>query len=128
MAARSGYGTVDLNEIDYASELDAPLAEFDSEETDPLELVQSWRRTTCEQALIYRDRSKSLIDRHRGSFIFLQDGDVVWSGTDPSNLGSRRALSGKKRHQGMWLKLVDPEEAEGERFEVYDACLREWAA
>jgi len=28
----------------------------------------------------------------------------------------------------MWLKLVDPDEAEGERFEAYEACLNTTAA
>jgi len=33
-------------------------------------------------------------------------------------------LSGNKKDQGMWLKLVDPEEVEGERFETYEECLQ----
>ena len=123
IAAKHGFGTVDLDEIDFESEVTGPLAEFDSVATDPDTTVESWRRTTCEQALIYRDRSKDFIDSHRGEYIFLQDGDVVWSGTDPANLGSRRKLSGAKKDQGMWLKLVDPEETEGERFAAYDECL-----
>ncbi len=123
IAANRGFGTVDLNEIDFESEVQRPLAEFDSEKTDSGTIVESWRRTTCEQALFYRDRQKDLIDRYRDEFIFLQDGDVVWHGEDPANLGSRRRLSGSKKDQGMWLKLVDPEETEGERFEAYDECL-----
>ena len=62
------------------------------------------------------------MDRFRGRFIFLQDGEVVWNGENPANLGSRRKLSGQKKDQGMWLKLVDPEEVEGEQFGVYDEC------
>lgn len=123
IAARRGFGTVDLNQIDFKSEVTAPLAEFDAEATDPDTLVESWRRTTCEQALFYQDRKGKLIDKYRGDFIFLQDGDVVWHGADPANLGSRRELSGRKKDQGMWLKLVDPEETEGERFAAYDECL-----
>ena len=123
IAARRGFGTVNLNEIDFKSEVTAPLSEFDAEATDPDTLVESWRRTTCEQALYYQDRKGKLIDQYRGNFIFLQDGDVVWHGADPANLGSRRELSGKKKDQGMWLKLVDPEETEGERFAAYDECL-----
>ena len=64
-----------------------------------------------------------ILDSRTYEFIFLQDGDVVWHGENPANLGSRRKLSGSKKDQGMWLKLVDPEEAEGERFETYDECL-----
>jgi uncharacterized protein (DUF362 family) len=123
IAAKHGFGTVDLNEIDFESEVAGPLAEFDSVVTDSEATVESWRRTTCEQALVYRDRASSLIDKHRDEYIFLQDGDVVWAGKDPSNLGSRRKLSGDKKDQAMWLKLVDPEEIEGERFESYEECL-----
>ena len=90
--------------------------------------MESWRRTTCEQALIYRERSSELIDRHGGDFIFLQDGEVAWTGKDPVNLSSRRELSGSKKDQGMWLKLVDPEEREGERFATYEECLEALAA
>ena len=123
IAARHGFGTVDLDEIDFESEVSGPLAEFDAEATDSESTVESWRRTTCEQALVYQDRSSELIDRHRGDYIYLQDGEVVWSGTDPSNLASRRKLSGDKKEQALWLKLVDPEEVEGERFSAYGECL-----
>ena len=37
--------------------------------------------------------------------------------------GSRRTLSGDKPEQAMWLKYVDPQEEEGERFEVYEHGL-----
>jgi hypothetical protein len=114
---------VNLDEIDFETEVTSPLAEFDSEATDSVSMVESWRRTTCEQALIYQDQKSGLVDKYRGKFIFLQDGDVVWHGEDPANLRSRRELSGKKKDQGMWLKLVDPEETEGERFEAYEECL-----
>ena len=124
IAANRGFGTVDLDEIDFESEVQGPLAEFDSEKTDSEAIVESWRKTTCEQALYYQDRQKDMIDKYRSEFIFLQDGDVVWHGEDPANLGSRRKLSGNKKDQGMWLKLVDPEEREGERFEAYDECLQ----
>ena len=128
IAANRGYGSVNLDEIDFESEVNGPLAEFDSEQTDSRRMVESWRRTTCEQALIYRDRSSELIDRHRNNFIFLQEGEVVWSGQDPANLGSRRKLAGIKKDQGMWLKLVDPEEREGERFSAYDECISSFPA
>ena len=123
IAAQNGFGTVDLNEIDFQSEVQAPLAEFDSVETDSTETVASWRRTTCEQGLFYQDHRKKLVDTFRNEFIFLQDGEVVWHGADPANLGSRRGLSGNKKDRALWLKLVDPEESEGERFNVYDECL-----
>ena len=124
IAARRGFGTVDLNEIDFVSEVEAPLAEFDSVSTDSDATVANWRRTTCEQGLIYQDEQRKLIDRYRGEFIYMQDGQVVWNGVDPSNLGSRRKLSGDRKDSALWLKYVDPEEGEGERFERYNECLR----
>ena len=124
IAAKHGFGTVDLNEIDFVSEVEAPLAEFDSVSTDPDATVANWRRTTCEQGLIYQDEQRQLIDRYRGEFIYMQDGQVVWNGADPSNLGSRRKLSGDKKDSALWLKYVDPAEGEGERFERYGECLR----
>ena len=124
IAAQHGFGTVDLNEIDFVSEVEAPLAEFDSVSTDPDATVANWRRTTCEQGLIYQDEQRELIDRYRGEFIYMQDGQVVWNGADPSNLGSRRQLSGDKKDSALWLKYVDPAEGEGERFERYNECLR----
>ncbi len=124
IAAKHGFGTVDLNEIDFASEVEAPLAEFDSVSTDPAATVANWRRTTCEQGLIYQDEQRKLIDRYRGEFIYMQDGQVVWNGDDPSNLGSRRKLSGDRKDSALWLKYVDPAEGEGERFERYSECLR----
>ena len=124
IAAEHGFGTVDLNEIDFVSEVEAPLAEFDSVSTDSDATVANWRRTTCEQGLIYQDEQRKLIDRYRGEFIYMQDGQVVWNGIDPSNLGSRRKLSGDKKDSALWLKYVDPAEGEGERFERYSECLR----
>ncbi|MDE2808153.1 MAG: DUF362 domain-containing protein [Gemmatimonadota bacterium] len=124
IAAEHGFGTIDLNEVDFASEVEAPLAEFDSVSTDSDATVANWRRTTCEQGLIYQDQQRELIDCYRGEFIYLQDGQVVWNGVDPSNLGSRRKLSGDRKDSALWLKYVDPEEGEGERFERYDECLR----
>ena len=124
IAAKHGFGTVDLNEIDFVSEVKAPLAEFDSVSTDSDATVANWRRTTCEQGLIYQDEQRKLIDRYRGEFIYMQDGQVVWNGIDPSNLGSRRKLSGDKKDSALWLKYVDPAEGEGERFERYNECLR----
>ncbi len=124
IAAERGFGTVDLNEIDFVSEVEAPLAEFDSVSTDSDATVANWRRTTCEQGLIYQDQQRKLIDRYRGEFIYMQDGQVVWNGLDPSNLGSRRKLSGDKKDSALWLKYVDPAEEEGEHFECYSECLR----
>jgi hypothetical protein len=124
IAAQAGFGTVDLDQIDFQSEVQGPLAEFDSEETDSPATVASWRRTTCEQGLIYREEQKKIIDKHRGQFIYMQDGSVVWNGPDPTNLGSRRLLSGDRKDSALWLKYVDPEEREGEHYEAYEECLK----
>jgi uncharacterized protein (DUF362 family) len=123
VAAQRGYGSVDLRRIDFASEVEPPLADFDSEQTDPSELIDSWRRTTCEQALLYREQKERFIESFRNEFIYLQRGRVVWHGPDPTGLASRRVLSGRDKGQGMWLKLVDPDETEQENFSVYEGTL-----
>lgn len=124
IAASRGFGTVDLDEIDFVSEVEPLVGAFDADEMDPPETVTSWRLTACEQGLFYRDNRSELIDRHGGEYIYLQDGEVVWNGPDPTNLGSRRRLSGDRKDRALWLKLVDPDEGEGERFGAYEECLR----
>ena len=124
IAADRGFGTVDLEEIDFESEVEPTVGAFDADEMDSPETVTSWRLTACEQGLFYQDNQKKLIDQYRGEYIYLQDGEVVWNGPDPNKLGSRRQLSGDRKDRALWLKLVDPEEKEGERYEVYEECLR----
>ncbi len=124
IAAKRGFGSLDLNEIDFESEVEGPLAEFDSVSTDSDETVANWRRTTCEQGLIYQEDQSKFIDRYRGQFIYMQEGKVVWNGEDPTHLGSRRQLSGKRKDSALWLKYVDPDEGEGEHFERYEECLQ----
>ena len=123
VAAEAGFGTVDLNEIDFESEVTGPLNEFFSYITDSQELVLSWRRTTCEQALYYRDNRQKLLDEYAGEYILLQEGEVRWHDKVSDLNESRRVLAGDKPEQAMWLKYVDPEEAEGEHFEVYENAL-----
>jgi len=122
-AAEGGFGTVKLEEIDFQSEVQAPVAEFDSAETDPGEMVAAWRRTTCEQALYYRDNWKKLVGQYAGEYILLQDGEVKWHNKSSELSWSRRQLAGVRRDSALWLKLVDPEEAEGEHYEVYERTL-----
>ena len=48
---------------------------------------------------------------------------------DNTRLGPRIATIGRvkkkyTRDSALWLKYVDPEEGEGERFKRYDECLR----
>ena len=123
VAAQRGFGTVDLEQIDFESEVTAPLNEFDSEEMDTPAIMASVRQTACEQGLFYRDRQREMIDRFRNQYIYLQEGEVVWHGSDPAIIKSHREFSGDKPGQALWLKLVDPEEREGEKFEVYEECL-----
>ena len=127
VAAEHGFGTVDLDQIDFETDVEPPVASFDSVEVDSPETVKSWRRTTCEQALYYREHQERLTESYSGEFLFLQDDQVVWHGPDPANLGSRRKLSGARKDSALWMKWVDPEEAEGEHFEVYERILGDLA-
>ena len=129
MAAENGFGTVDLDEIDFVSEVEPPLADFDSKEYDPPQIMADVRRTACEQGLFYRDRLADMVDRYGGDFIYLQDGEVVWSGPDPTHLRSHREF-GNERKPGsaFWLKKVDPDEIEGEQYGVYEDCLQRLSA
>jgi uncharacterized protein (DUF362 family) len=120
VAAESGFGTVDLSQIDFQSEVQPPLGEFFAKEIDARQMVVSWQRSTAEQALFYRDHQQEIIQQYAGQYILLQMGEVRWA--DPSGRisVSRRELAGAHPEQGMWLKYVDPLEAEGEHFEVYE--------
>jgi len=125
VAAEHGFGTVNLDEIDLDTEMQPPVAEFDSDDTDSAETIYSWRKSACEQALHYRDNQEKLISEHAGHYIFLQDREVAWKGLDLSSLPSRRELSGKQKDSALWLKFVDPEESEGEHFEIYEPLLEQ---
>jgi hypothetical protein len=123
VAAEGGLGTVNLDEIDFQSEVQAPVGQFYAALTDPMPTVINWRCTTAEQALYYLDRQKSLVDQYAGEYILLQDGAVRWH-NPVSDLGfSRRHLAGDQLDEALWLKYVDPDEQEGEHFEVYDHAL-----
>jgi uncharacterized protein (DUF362 family) len=119
IAANNGFGTVNMDEIDFQTDINPPLAEFKPDEPDSQETVKSWRKTTCEQALFYLEHQEELMAKYAGEYIFLQDDEVVMSGPDFRNLGSRRDLSRGRPDHALWLKLVDPEDMEGEKFEVY---------
>jgi len=123
VAAEAGFGTVDLGQIDFQSEVERPLAEFHADSTDALSMVTSWLRTTSEQALYYRDHQRELVSKYAGEYILLQEFEVRAHAKSSELRQSRRDLAGDKPEQGMWLKYVDPEEAEGEHFEVYEQTL-----
>ena len=67
-AAEADFGTVDLKEIDFESEVERPLNEYFSYITDAREMVVSWRRTTCEQALYYRDNRDRVLADYAGTY------------------------------------------------------------
>ena len=127
VATEGGYGTVDLDEIDFESEVD-PQPEgtfFATKRGDSFERIVSWRRTMCEQALYYRDHRNQFVDPYQGQFILLQMGEVKWHSPEGHVTVSRRKLAGDHPNQAMFYKYVDPEEAEGEHFEVYEWALED---
>jgi uncharacterized protein (DUF362 family) len=123
VAAEGGFGTVDLDAIDFQSEL-APQPEgtFFAVMTDSAETNLTWRRTMCEQALYYRDHRREF-ERYAGEYILLQDGEVRWHSPEGTIRASRRELAGANPDHSMWFKFVDPEEAEGEHYEIYEQAL-----
>jgi uncharacterized protein (DUF362 family) len=125
VAAQNGWGEVDLAKIDYQSEVSGPLGEFFAHITDSQQRVISWRRTTAEQGLYYRDHMRELVGKYAGEYILLQQGEVRWH--DPSGRfgASRRKLAGDRPDEAMFLKYVDPDEVEGEHFDVYERTLQE---
>jgi uncharacterized protein (DUF362 family) len=126
VAAEGGFGTVDLSEIDFDSEIAArPEGTFHATMTDSAETNLSWRRTMCEQALHYRDNRRRFVDAYAGGYILLQDGEVRWHDPSGTIRVSRRELSGEHPDHAMWLKFVDPDEREGEHYEVYERALRQ---
>ena len=124
VAAEGGFGTVDLNQIDYQAEVQAPVGKFFASTLDSEERVVSWQRTTAEQGLYYREHRQEIMAEHAGEYILLQMGQVRWADKSGRITTSRRLLSGDHPDQGMWLKYVDPAEAEGEHFEVYEEALK----
>jgi len=123
VAAEGGFGTVNLDEIDFESEVEAPVGQFYAALTDSRETNISWQRTTAEQALYYLDHHRQLADTYAGEYILLQDGEVRWHDPVSDLRVSRRKLAGDKPDQAMWMKYVDPDEREGEHFGVYDHAL-----
>ncbi len=127
VAAQGGFGTVDLEQIDFQSEVQAPVGHFFAKMVDPQETVVSWRRTMAEQALYYLAHRDEIIARYAGRYILLQSGRVAWASETGHITASRRELAGMFPDQALWLKYVDPTEAEGEHYEVYEETLRAMA-
>jgi len=124
VAAEHGFGTVVLDEIDVQSELDPqPAGTFFARAWDDLETVLTWRRTMCEQGIHYRDNMSTYTEKYAGEFVLIQDGDVKWHDKNGMLRVSRRELAGAHRNHAMYFKYVDPEDAEGEHYEVYEKAL-----
>ena len=121
-AAENGFGTVNLDEIDFESEVEPPLADFDSLDVDIDEMAQLLK-TGSAQGLYYREQHEKLADRFAGNFIYLQNNEVVWNGPDPTQAGNVQSVAGARPGDAVWLKKVDPEEEEGEHYEVYQDTL-----
>jgi len=123
VAAEGGFGTVDLSRIDFQSEVSAPVGEFFAKVIDSPETIKSWRRSMAEQALYYLDHKDEIVDQYAGRYILLQMGKVAWASETGNITASRRELAGMFPDQAMWLKYVDPDETEGEHYEVYEQTL-----
>jgi hypothetical protein len=123
-AAEGGFGTVDLSQIDFQSEPSAPLGEFFSAAHDSPETIISWRRSTAEQALFYRDHRAGFEKQYAGQYILLQMGQVRWSAKEGTIRESRRVLAGDHPEQAMWMKYVADHDSEGEHFEIYEKTLQ----
>jgi hypothetical protein len=48
---------------------------------------------------------------------------VRWHNTSSDLRASRRKLARNRHSHAVWLKYVDPEEAEGEHYKVYEQAL-----
>lgn len=128
VAAQGGFGTVDLDKIDFESEVTAPVGHFFTKVMDAQETIVSWRRTMAEQALYYLDHQAEIVKEYAGRYILLQMGKVAWASETGTITVSRRELAGMFPDQAMWLKYVDPEEVEGEHYEVYEQTLKQMQA
>jgi uncharacterized protein (DUF362 family) len=123
VAAEGCFCTVDLSQVDFQTEVAPRTAgEFYAMMTDSPETTSAWRRTMCEQALFYRDNPQRF-EQYAGQYILLQDGEVRWHDPGGTINVSRRQLAGSNRDHALFYKFVDPQEAEGERYEVYERAL-----
>ena len=65
--------------------------------------------------------------RYAGEYILLQDREVRWHGPSADWHRSRREIAGNRPESALYLKYVDPEECEEERYGVYEATLKRMA-
>jgi hypothetical protein len=127
IAARGEFGSVDLDAIDWQSEVQAPVGQFFSKQTDSREMNISWRKTIAEQGQYYQQHRAEIVEKYAGQYILLQMGEVKYADPQGRIRVSRRQLAGDHPEQGMWMKYVDPQEDEGEHYEVYTDTLNETA-
>lgn len=123
VAVESGFGPASLEAIDFEHDLTVPVGAYDTLALDSPETVRAWRVSMCQQALHYRDRRAEFEARYPREYIYLQDGEVLWHDPYPPGPVSRRSLSGARKDSAIWLKYVDPDDWEGEHFEVYEQEL-----
>jgi len=124
VAAQGGFGTVNLQEMDFQSEVQGPLGNFYANLNEPLDQIRSVRNSTAVQGLIYRDNIRKYVDRFAGNYILLQQGEVCWHDKASNIHLDRRSPPGFRPDQGMYLKYVDPDESEGEKFGVYEDAVK----
>jgi hypothetical protein len=123
IAERSGFGTAKLDEIDFQSEVQPPVGQFYRSEWIPRPRQISWRRSMSQQALYYRDH-RAEFAQYAGEHMMLQDGKVLWHNRNSNPGMSRTVIAAQNQDSGVWLKYVDPEEAEGEHYGIYERALR----
>ena len=63
------------------------------------------------------------MEKDAGQYVLLQQGEVRWNDPVSDLKRSRRKLSGDRPEQAMFLKYVDPDEVEDERYGVYERGL-----
>jgi len=119
----TGFGTARLEEIDFQSEVEPLVGQFYRGEWIPRPRQVCWRRTMSQQALYYRDHREQFA-QYAGEYIMLQDYKVIWHNKNSNPGQSRHVIAAQNQDSGVWMKYVDPEEAEGEHYEVYERTLR----
>lgn len=128
LAEKKGFGTLDMDKIDFTSEVSepaVPAGTFNPLVMDSPKTIFQWRKSACEQALYYRDHRDKFVKQYENEYIFLQKGKVVWHGDDPSLLKSRRELSGRNKTESLFLKFVEREETEQENYSIYEKELED---
>jgi uncharacterized protein (DUF362 family) len=123
-AAQAGLGPVSAEEIEVVGDPIAPLAKrFHVDRQRSPELIDAVRRDTCVQALLYRERRAEFLAESGGRYIGLVEGEVIFDEPDLSGLHSRGRMMAGHPERAFFLKYVQPEDADPERYEVYERLL-----